>query len=657
MHRKSKASKHASAVSVFAHKLIPVFFIAFVLAGNTSCNNEVIVNAADYGLQEGTDNTLALAKAIEACRDRKASKLVIPRGTYDIYPDKACQRYLNIANNDDGMKRIVFDLAGMQDFEIDGGGARFVCHDHMVPFSVEECDNITLRNFSIDWDRPFYLQGEVLSVDKSDNSFDMRILDECNWEIQGYSLRFSNKRGSTSDNWYFMAPPMQNDALWYQDMYWNIWYDPQTKAPAYCNELTTRVMEWNFRLNRPYRVTDLGDNVVRVKDACEELPQPGWVLVSVGVLSKNRLSPAIRLSHSSDITVEDVTVHHASGMALVAERCENITLNRYNVLLPENSGRMVTSGADATHFVGCKGLVVLQDCTFENMLDDGTNVHGVYAEVGDVIDAHTLGMTLGHSQHQGFDFAQPGERIAIVDRTSLRRYDTLTVRDVRKVNDYYFELTFTEDITGRILCPSVAENLSCQPDLIMKGCEVRQNRARGILVSTAGKALVEGNRFVRCTYAGIQTAGDANYWFESGPVTDFTIRNNLFEDQGLAVGNAPVIAINPEVGARSDSTWCYHNNITFENNTVNAFSRIIVDARSIGNFVFRGNTVNRDPSYPRASAEGPAFRFTDCHGVTLEDNMYTWGKTATIEAVRTTGLRSAGNKGITNNQQDKQTDK
>ena len=650
MHLKSAASKPASAFVALARKLIPVFFSAFVLAGNTSCNKEVTINAADYGLKEGMDNTLALTRALKACIDKNASKLIIPEGTYDIYPDKADQRYLNIANNDDGMKRIVFNLDGMNDFEIDGGGARFICHDHMVPFSVEGCNNIILRNFSVDWDRPFYLQGQVLSVDKSDNSFDMRILDECNWEIQGYNLRFSNKRDATSDNWYFMAPPMQNDAIWYQDMYWNIWYDPRTKAPAYCNELTTRVMEWNFKLDRPYRVTDLGDNIVRIKDACEELPQPGWVLVSVGVLSKNRLSPAIRLSHSSDITIEDVTVHHASGMALVAERCENVTLNRYNVLLPENSERMVTSGADATHFVGCKGLITLQDCTFENMLDDGTNVHGVYAEVGDVIDRYTLGMTLGHSQHQGFDFAQPGEKVALVDRSSLRRYDTLTVRNVRKINDYYFELSFREDISGRVGCSSVAENISCQPDLIMTGCEVRQNRARGILVSTAGKVLVEGNRFIKCTYAGIQTAGDANYWFESGPVTDFTIRNNLFEGQGLAVGNAPVLAINPEVGDSSDSTWCYHHNITFENNTVNAFSRIIVDARSIGNFIFRDNTINRDPAYPQASAESPAFRFTNCHGVSVENNVYNWGKETAIEASGTTGLRSVGNKGITNNQ-------
>lgn len=633
-----------------AMKIRAVSFVFLLLMTASSCGNkETVVYASDYGLEEGIDNTQAIARALDACRIRKATKLVIPDGQYDIYPDKAGQKYLNISNNDDGMKRIVFDLDGIKNLEIDGGGAQFICHDHMIPFSVVGCENVTLRNFSIDWDRPFYLQGQVTSVDRADNSFDMRILDECNWEIQGDKLRFSNKKGPVSNNWYFMAPPMQKDAVWYQDMYWNIWYDPDTKAPAYCNELTTRVSEWNFGLERPYSVSALGGNVVRIKDACEELPREGWILVCVGVLSKNRLSPAIYLSHSSDILVEDVTVHHAAGMALIAERCEDVTLSRYNVLLPEGSDRIVTSLADASHFVGCKGQIQLKDCVFENMLDDGTNVHGVYAEIAGVSDPHTFGMTRGHSQQQGFDFAQAGEKIALVDRTSLRRYDTLTVKSVRNVNDNYFELSFEEEVTGLLLYPSVAENLSCQPDLVMRGCEVRRNRARGILVSTAGKVLVENNRFIQCTYAGIQTAGDANYWFESGPVADLTIRNNVFEDQGLAVGDAPVLAINPEVGESLDTAWCYHNNIIFEDNIINAFSRIIVDARSIGNFVFRRNTINPDMSYPQASGEGAAFRFNSCRGVTIEDNCYNPAGDAVIEAYNTTGIRSSGNKGINNN--------
>lgn len=606
-----------------------------------------VVNAADYGLREGADNTPAIRKALEVCRRTGASKLVIPCGTYDLYPDGAADKYCNIANNDDGMKRVVFLLDGLEDFEVDGDGSLFMCHDHMVPFEAEGCRNLRLSNFSVDWASPFYLQGQVVRVDEAANSFDMEILDECSWELQGRRLAWSNKRGATTDNWYFMAPPMQKDVVWYQDLYWNIWYDPETKAPAYCDELTTRVMEWNFALDRPAVVSDLGGGTVRLTDACEELPREGWILVSIGLRSPNRLSPAIHIAGCEGVEVENVTVHHAAGMALVAESSENIILCNYNVMLPEGSPRIVTATADATHFVGCKGDIVLEGCTFENMLDDGTNIHNVYAEVARAAGPNSLVMTFGHSQHQGFRFAFLGEQVALTDARTLRPYRTLTVDRVEAVNSHAFEVTFREEIGDGLRSGSVAENLTRQPDVVIRECEVRRNRARGILISTSGKVLVENNRFLKCTYAGIMLSGDANYWFESGHVGDLTVRGNLFEDQGLVTGNAPVLCIIPEVGDGSDPSWFYHRNIVFEGNTVNSFSRVLVEARSAENITFRNNVVNPSAGYPLADPAAPAFIFDRCRNVDIGGNSYNWPAPATVHAgPGCSAITASGNAGI-----------
>ena len=35
--------------------------------------------------------------------------------------------------------------------------------------------------------------------------------------------------------------------------------------------------------------------------------------------------------------------------------------------------RVISTTADATHFVNCKGDILIENCRFENMLDDGTN--------------------------------------------------------------------------------------------------------------------------------------------------------------------------------------------------------------------------------------------------------------------------------------------
>ena len=97
------------------------------------------------------------------------------------------------------------------------------------------------------------------------------------------------------------------------------------------------------------------------------------------------MASAINILESKEILVENVNVHHSSGIALMAQKSENITLHKFNVLLPENSGRLVSSTADATHFLACRGLIKMDSCIFENMLDDATNVHGFYVEVKELV--------------------------------------------------------------------------------------------------------------------------------------------------------------------------------------------------------------------------------------------------------------------------------
>jgi hypothetical protein len=82
------------------------------------------------------------------------------------------------------------------------------------------------------------------------------------------------------------------------------------------------------------------------------MPEPGMVVVS-GMMQPNRISPAIVISGCSGVTLEDVTIHHAGGMGLIAQRSENFTIRRMKVTLPAGKGRYVTTAADATNVHGC----------------------------------------------------------------------------------------------------------------------------------------------------------------------------------------------------------------------------------------------------------------------------------------------------------------
>lgn len=607
--------------------------------------NKIVINAKDYGLNTSEDAVPALRRALEACVEKGASKLIIPKGKYNCYPGKATEKYLRVSNNDNGMKRILFPLKGMKDFEIDGQGSHFIMHGQMVAIDVDHCENISLRNFSIDWNKPFYFQGEVVAVNEENNSFDLEVYEECDYEIVANELIFLEKAKKAIRPWIRWSIPLEDDYGWEQTIDWNIWYDSKTKAPAF-NHVESLLKSFNEEKNVRYHAEELEPGLVRFFDASKVLPKVGWVLVVKGRKELNRISPAIHLFHNKNVMLENVNVHHAGGMGLIGERCENVTLDNFNVVLPPNSNRMVTTTADATHFVNCKGLLKYENCTFENMLDDAGNFHGIYTRVEGLVDDYTIGVRRMHGQQLGFQFAEPGDSIRLSDSKPMKPYASIKVIEVREHNEEYMTLRFDKKVSDILHSGSVADNLSWQANVSFRNSEVRQNRARTILISTQGDVLIENNKFSTCTGLSLLFEGDATYWHESGPVKNVVIRNNTFKDFGLLNGNLQILRFTPRVAFDDFPTHYYHKNIVFENNTCEISSRVLVFANSVENLIIKGNTILPSKDYPLSNSEAPVFEFTNSKDIRIEDNKYLWDRQATIKTDNHSNVTVRGNKGI-----------
>jgi hypothetical protein len=620
-----------------------------------SCNPEgkekanKIINAEDYGLRTDKDAVPALRKALEACIEQNATKLIIPKGIYKCLPDKATEKYVRVSNNDNGMKRIVFPLEGIKNLEIDGQGASFIMNSQMMTFDIEGCENITLRNFSIDWNKPFYFQGEVVSRNESTNSFDLKVFEECDYEIVANELIFMEKPGKAVRPWKQWAMPVRRDFGWEQTIDWNIWYDSKTKAPAYKGDLSL-LRTYNEQLKVRYHAEEIEPGLVRIFNAAPVLPQIGWVLVVKGKKDLQRVSPAIHIFDSKNVQLENVDIHHAGGMGLIAERTENVSMKDFNVILPPNSGRMVTTTADATHFVNCKGLVSYDSCLFENMLDDASNFHGIYTEVVELVDDYTVGVNRMHGQQLGFLFATPGDSIRLLETKDMKPYSVLKVSLVKEFNEEYMEITFDSKVAEILRPSSAAENITWQADVHLKNSTVRRNRARSILISTDGDVIFENNHFETCTGQSLQFAGDATFWYESGPVRNVIIRNNYFKDFGLGGGNSPIIVFVPRLKFDGDPTHYYHHNVIFENNTCKLFGRRLVVGTSVKNFVFKNNTIIPSKTYPISESGQEAFYFRYSRNITIENNDYQWPEETSVDVGEfSEGVKVTGNTGILSN--------
>ncbi len=152
---------------------------------------------------------------------------------------------------------------------------------------------------------------------------------------------------------------------------------------------------------------------------------------------------------------------------------------------------MLTTTADATHFVSCKGKITIENCLFENQLDDATNIHDAYSEVTALLSPTSVEIKMGHFQQRGFNFAGLGDTLLVVDKKTLKPLDTLTVKSLDKVNNKYYRLHFTTDISKVVKEGHLFNNISWFPEVLIRNNKAINNRARGFLIATYKRLLLK----------------------------------------------------------------------------------------------------------------------------------------------------------------------
>ncbi|MGZ0654761.1 right-handed parallel beta-helix repeat-containing protein [Coraliomargarita sp. W4R53] len=498
----------------------------------------------------------------------------------------AAERMLHLSNNDDGLKRILFDLENCCNLTICGNGARFIFDGEIIPFYLKKCDTIILKDFSIDWKSPFFIQGQVTACDVDADHFDLRLADWCHAELIEGQLCFFQSPAKVQDD--PLASGLAADLNWRRDCGWNFWYDGLGGSPVSVHSH----QQLGSRESSVMRIEQIDAHCFRFFGAVAVLPAEGAIVVGKGAHCENRTTPAIVAHHSQTLSLESVSIYHAGAMGFLAEDCEDVSLKHVQVTPPEGSDRMVSSTADATHFVGCRGQIELLDCRFENMLDDACNVHGTYLRVQDDaplhLNAHSLLLRRMHSQQLGFSFARVGDEVRFSDSATLQPYATGRVTHLESFNGEWLRVQFDRDVSEFLRPDSVADNLSAQPDLTIRGCLVANNRARAFLVTTAGKVVIEKNYIQNTSMMAILLGGDAEFWHESGPVTDVTIQDNEFINCGTSFTGFPVLQVRPDGLDRKDGFF-YHNNIRFCRNQITTTRATVAVLDSVSDFLAQGN--------------------------------------------------------------------
>ena len=561
-----------------------------------------VLNIAAFGAKpDGSDTTPSVRAALEKMRQGNVDKLVFPPGRYDFWPDHAEEKYLFISNNDEGLKRIAFMLTGVKDVEIDGGGATFVFHGRMMPFLIENSQGVTLKNFSFDFSRPFQSEGRVLAV--TPGSVDLEFSDEFPYTIRNGVLVFTDGQKLSGPQTTVTSGEVLYD---YGSL---LAFDPVKRETAF-------MAKDRYGLGSGVGAQEIGPHQVRVtldKVSAKE----GDILV---FSPKTREFPGVVISDSAGVRLWGVTIHNSCGMGVIAQRSADIFLKQVRVTPPRGGKRIVSTTADATHFVNCRGKIEMEDCVFEQQKDDATNIHGLYARIMRILAPNRFEVRLMHPQQAGVDFVKAGTRLELTQGASMKTLGHATVKTLQRLNKESTIVETEQPLLADVKpgdCVAYADANTAE--VLIKNCTLRGNRARGILLGSRGRMVIEGNTF-HVPGAAILFEGDARFWFEQSGVRDVVIRGNTFDNCNYGVWGQACIDVKSGIADEFKPTTRYNRNITIEDNLFRVFSPLpLLCVYSVDGLTFRSNRLQRTQDYPAGAAKPePMFDITDSDNVKVE---------------------------------------
>ena len=560
---------------------------------------EKVYDAATYGVVPNTEADMAglveqMLAEVKADAAGKPATIRLAAGTYHFYPATAAHREYYISNHDQHKDRPVgVAIEGFEGLTFDGCGADLIFHGRMLPVSIVGTTKCTLRNLSIDFAVPHIAQAEVVKNEAEGITF--RVAPWVNARV--------NESGAFE----------HGDEGWSHRPGWGIPFDPATR----------RIL---------YKTGDIGTPVNQVQQLDERTYfAPAWkdsrlpVGTIVAMRSYERPSPGVFVSHATDTRLENVKVHYAEGMGLLAQMSEDITLDGFSVCLRgDDDPRYFTTQADATHFSGCKGKIRSVNGLYEAMMDDAINVHGTYLKVMERIDDHTLRARYMHGQAWGFDWGYVGDKVQFVRSQTMELVGDEEETFVTEVAEISFAsadistsvpgyshgarefvIRFADALPANIGASEGygIENLTWTPEVYFAHNVIRNNRARGTLFSTPKRTVVEHNLFDHTSGTAILLCGDCNGWYETGACRDVLIRRNRFVNALTCMfqfTNA-VISIYPEIPNLAEQKAYFHggkkNAIRIVNNEFDTFDNPLLYAKSIDGLLWRGNAVSHNTDF------------------------------------------------------------
>ncbi len=571
------------------------FILLFPLLTKAAGNDTVFVK--QFGLLPDTrENAVkAVQQALEFCKTKQHPVLIFPKGRYDFWPQYAIEKdYYESNTSAINPKRCAIWIYDFKNLIIDANGSSFIYHDRIQPFTIDSSQNISIKNVDIDWDIP--LTAQAIVKDTAKNYVDIQIDTTANpFIIEEGKIVF------VGEGW---------KSKWWGTME----FEPDTRliAPQTGDDGVFRD-GWE-----DYTAEKQSHGIIRLHNSFARKPAPGNIIV---LRHSERDHAGIFITGSKNILLEKINIYETAGLGVLSQYSENLSFDYLQVVPNKMKGRYFSGHDDGCHFSNCKGKISIDHSAFEGLMDDPINVHGTAVQVIEKKSPTELVCRFMHEQSIGMIWANVGDTIGLINHETMQTFAHAVINSFKALSKEDFILTFREAIPAELIVKDALENLSWTPDVTIRNSLFAVNRARGILVSTPGKVIIENNTF-ESSGSAILIAGDANQWFESGAVKDVLIRDNNFTDACLTSTYQfceGIISIEPEI-PKLNSTTPFHRNITITENNFHPYDYPVLYAKSVDGLRFTNNTIIRSNRFAPFHPRKFMFSFLACKNVLISGN-------------------------------------
>ena len=471
---------------------------------------------------------------------------------YDVCEDDSfelegyfCTNTAKKHENPNGMRKTAVFMKEKKNVTVDGNGATVLIHGKMTPLLFDKCENITVKNLTVDYACPTMAEFTVLSNESGICT--IKINPECLFRIEGSSLVWQGECGKNS-------LPYWEDSYIGSRRHIKL-FDPST-------EYTHDIRRDDFEFEK---IEQISSDTLRIHLKNKRLYLPAGSVIQSRNIVRDQTGSLFQ--RCKNLVFDSLRIKFMHGLGMVSQFCENVSY--INCDLTPAPGRTAASTADFFQFSGCKGNLTVENCKARGAHDDYINFHGTHLRIIEKNDSkNSITVRFMHDESWGFQAFEAEDELEFIKWDTLIPYAKTKVKSYKKLNDTDILLFLDSPLPEIEIGRDVVENITWTPNLYVKNCNFGPTYGRGILCTTRGEVIIENNLFFKVRGPALLVEDDCNFWFESGLTKEIVFRNNkvINCDYSATWENAPVIRYTPKV-MREKSEEYVHGKLVLTGNS------------------------------------------------------------------------------------------